>query len=173
MTRIGLIGFATLAAFALAGCNNVKQQLGLQKSAPDEFEVVKEAPLSMPPDYALRPPRPGAARPQDTPTVEQAQQTVFGGDDDQPAPSSSNGNAALLQMAGAGKANPDIRRQVDRDAANVGGPKRVTAMQKLHLVAPTPVSTSVVNAPAEAARLNNDSTSGKPLTDGTTPSVQH
>ena len=43
--------------------------LGLDKQAPDEFSVVARAPLELPPDYSLRPPRAGTLRPQDlTPT---------------------------------------------------------------------------------------------------------
>ena len=53
---------APLISFlALSGCSDAKEQLGLTRSAPDEFAVVKRAPLAMPPDYTLRPPRPGAA----------------------------------------------------------------------------------------------------------------
>jgi len=38
----------------------------------DEFAVVTKAPLIMPPDYNLRPPRPGAARPQEQSERQQA-----------------------------------------------------------------------------------------------------
>jgi hypothetical protein len=32
---------------------------------PDEFEVVQRAPLTIPPDFDLRPPKPGSPRPQE------------------------------------------------------------------------------------------------------------
>jgi hypothetical protein len=32
---------------------------------PDEFAVTRQAPLVVPPDFALTPPNPGAPRPQD------------------------------------------------------------------------------------------------------------
>lgn len=47
-------------AFAVVGCSSgLKNDLGLSKKAPDEFAVVKNAPLSLPPDFNLRPPKPG------------------------------------------------------------------------------------------------------------------
>jgi hypothetical protein len=52
---------------ALAACEGVRQELGLTKQPPDEFAVVaSKAPLVVPPDFSLRPPRPGAPRPQET-----------------------------------------------------------------------------------------------------------
>lgn len=44
---------------AVAGCGSLKDDLGLQKKAPDEFAVLRHAPLSLPPDFNLRPPKPG------------------------------------------------------------------------------------------------------------------
>jgi len=53
--------FLAIAATAstLAACGGLKEDLGLSKKAPDEFAVVRNAPLSLPPDYNLRPPKPG------------------------------------------------------------------------------------------------------------------
>src|ERR1044072_3060180 len=67
-----------VTAPALAGCENTKEMLGLTKRSPDEFQVVSRAPLTMPPDYSLRPPTPGAPRPQEGTTTEQAQRIVTG-----------------------------------------------------------------------------------------------
>ena len=47
----------------LSGCgNDVRQALGMTKQSPDEFQVVAHAPLTLPPDYSLHPPQPGAPR---------------------------------------------------------------------------------------------------------------
>ncbi len=37
----------------------------MDRSSPDEFAVESRAPLTIPPDFALRPPQPGAPRPQE------------------------------------------------------------------------------------------------------------
>ena len=56
---------ALLAAVAfLSGCEETKRALGQTKEGPDEFAVYQRAPLSLPPEYGLKPPNPGADRPQ-------------------------------------------------------------------------------------------------------------
>src|SRR3954471_4751762 len=65
-----------LLAPAVAGCSSTKEMLGLTKRSPDEFQVVSRAPLSMPPDFSLRPPTPGAPRPQEGTVQDQAKQIV-------------------------------------------------------------------------------------------------
>jgi hypothetical protein len=46
---------------------------------PDEFAVTRQAPLVVPPDFALTPPNPGAPRPQDVDSSKQALDALFGG----------------------------------------------------------------------------------------------
>ncbi len=49
-----IIGLVML--FSLCACSNVtKETLGLGKNAPDEFMVTTRPPLSLPPEYDLRP----------------------------------------------------------------------------------------------------------------------
>ena len=45
-----------LALTAMLGaCSGMKKTLGIEKEAPDEFMVMSRAPLSLPPEYNLRP----------------------------------------------------------------------------------------------------------------------
>jgi Protein of unknown function (DUF3035) len=102
----------------LGGCSGDKlaRTFGLTRDAPDEYTVTTRAPLSMPPDYNLRPPRPGAARPQEQSERQQAQETLVPQTAlDAPQTSASPGQAALLQEAGPA-APSDIRNTIDRDA---------------------------------------------------------
>ena len=113
-----------LAIPALSGCEDFNRAIGREKVMPDEFAVVSRAPLSVPPDFALRPPRIGAQRPQEVPTVDQARQTVFRSGDDQKqalppaADKRSPAEGEFLREAGAAKVPADIRQLVDTDAAN-------------------------------------------------------
>ena len=45
---------------ALSACSNIKQTLGLVKQGPDEFTVITRAPLTVPPNFELTPPKPGS-----------------------------------------------------------------------------------------------------------------
>jgi hypothetical protein len=66
------------ALLLLAGCGEeMKKTFGLGKNPPDEFQVVRRAPLALPPDFSLRPPAPGAPRPQEDSPTEQARRAVL------------------------------------------------------------------------------------------------
>jgi len=65
------------------------------RSGPDEFAVQRQQPLVIPPDFNLVPPRPGAPRPQEADSSQQALNALFGG---QQRP--SQGEQILLQQAG-------------------------------------------------------------------------
>jgi hypothetical protein len=99
------------AAVSLAACAGS----GLDRARPDEFAVARQAPLVIPPDYALVPPQPGAARPQDAAGNAQAQtlEALFGGS----APRSAAERATLGEAGGV--ADPGIRSSVGDPKTNV------------------------------------------------------
>jgi hypothetical protein len=113
----------------VSGCGdtmtNIKRGLGMEKVVPDEFAVTAAAPLAIPPDYTLRPPRPGVAPTQQLAPVEQARQTVFRASDTQLStlpPATADRSPAedqLLKQAGAGAAPRNIRDLVNGDANSV------------------------------------------------------
>src|SRR5205085_355976 len=61
-------------ALVISGCSDLKKAIGLERSTPDEFAVESRAPLTMPPDFDLRPPQPGTSRPQEKSADQQARQ---------------------------------------------------------------------------------------------------
>jgi DUF3035 family protein len=63
-------------ALLLAGCADLKQMVGIDEPMPDEFAVESRAPLTIPPDFNLRPPEPGAPRPQEQSSEQQAEQIM-------------------------------------------------------------------------------------------------
>ena len=103
-----------VACVAVSGCGGFRQAMGVEKVAPDEFRVVTRAPLVLPPDYALRPPRPGDPRPQELRPDGQARAAVFGQDVGGQA---TPGERALVNRAGADAVDPAIRAQVDLEGA--------------------------------------------------------
>lgn len=113
--RGALYSAALVSAIAAAGCSKeTKQQLGLAKTAPDEFAVVTRAPLSVPPDYTLRPPRPGSDRPMEDNTVAQARKTLFGVDDVSGTPQSS-ASPSFMDRIGVDQADSGIRETLDAE----------------------------------------------------------
>jgi hypothetical protein len=179
-----LIAALALALPALAGgCSSVKETLGLTKQSPDEFKVVSRAPLSMPPDYNLRPPTPGAPRPQEGTARDQAAAAVFGypgaglqpdqippvGEGEAEAAQSS-GESALLQSAGAGGVDPNIRQLVDSETAADQADSQTLADTLVFWRDPEPYG-DVVDAEAEQKRLQENAALGQPVTTGETPVI--
>lgn len=83
-------------------------------NAPDEFRVVTKAPLTIPPEYGLRPPQAGQELPAEVSVERTTTITAFGsttGSDASPA------ERALIAHAGANAANPVIRGVVDYEEA--------------------------------------------------------
>ena len=161
---------------ATAACGNVRQQLGLDKSPPDEFRVVARPPLSIPPDYALRPPQPGAPRPQDTPIVEQARQTVFRAEPaaargrELPA-DASRSEALLLRQAGADKANPNIRQVLADEGDRYEQPDR-SIVDRLAFWREKEPAGIVVDPQQEAQRIRENQALGRPVTEGETAIIR-
>src|SRR3954467_12330059 len=89
--RVVHLALATSAAFMLAGCAGGGP---FNRARPDEFAVARNAPLVVPPDFALTPPRPGEADVGAQDPRAQALQALFGG----PQPRSAVENN-MLQVA--------------------------------------------------------------------------
>jgi hypothetical protein len=99
---------------ALAGSLSACGKNGYERDRPDEFAVARQAPLVIPPDFALVPPRPGAPRPQDTSPSAQALDALFGGS--QARSASEN---ATLDAAGRTTAEPGARSTAGSPTTNV------------------------------------------------------
>ena len=95
--RIVKIGLAApAAALLLAGCASG----GIMgRDRPDEFAVTRNAPLVIPPDFALAPPKPGEPTPAGADARTQALEALFGG----PAPR-SEAERIMLNQAGTDRA---------------------------------------------------------------------
>ena len=156
----------------LTGCSDsLTRTFGLTRDAPDEFSVTTRAPLSLPPEYSLRPPRPGAPRPQEQSDREQAElalapQAALANNS---APSVTPGQEALLQAAGPA-APANIRRTIDQDQ-QLDRPQQSFADKMLFWQA-APLPGTQVDASKETQRLRENAALGTDPTVGTTPIIQ-
>ncbi len=116
---LGRITIAAAAVLVLSACDDTKRALGINKSIPDEFAVIRRAPLVMPPDYNLRPPAPGSERPQEGTTADQARNALVGRNrlDGYRVRGFSPGEVELLAQAGADQIVPGIRDTLDRETS--------------------------------------------------------
>jgi hypothetical protein len=172
-------GILALTAVALSGCVLFD---GSRRSGPDEFGVVTRAPLSQPPDYALRPPRTGAQRPNDVSPREEARTQLLNvtsrnGDSRYALASGANGAAgaaqedgpsrgehALLKQADALNVDPDIRVLIDRENGRVK--EDDSLVDKLVFWRPKEEpGAKVIDAKKEAERLSRNAAVGAPPTE--------
>ena len=105
------------AAISLTACSGskAKKALGLSRQSPDEFAVVERAPLSMPPSYQLNAPEPGAPRPQEKSTTEQARAIITGSETATTGTTMTSGETAFIQQIGAEQADPNIRETLKKE----------------------------------------------------------
>ncbi|MFC3712059.1 DUF3035 domain-containing protein [Sphingoaurantiacus capsulatus] len=111
--KVQLLGAAVMA-LALSACGSSGV---FNRNAPDEFAIARQAPLVVPPDYNLTPPKPGAPRPLAADSQSQALEALFGTGERAPAPSPSEKN--LLDRTGATGADPTARSTVGDTDTNV------------------------------------------------------
>lgn len=99
-----------LLGLSVTGCATASKRLGLTKSAPNEFNILTKAPLVVPPEYNLRPPAIGEASAENNYSQKAARQALLGSVDDAEP---SEGEIMLMREAGVGRANREIRLEID------------------------------------------------------------
>lgn len=109
---LAVLSVATL----LTGCGGGRKG-AFDRARPNEFAVQRNAPLVVPPDFALVPPRPGTPRPQEIDSQGQAMQVLFGGKTGDTAV----GNTVLNQAGD---------RDVDPAARSTAGDPETTVVDK-------------------------------------------
>ncbi len=164
---------------ALSACEGVREQFGLTKQSPDEFRVVARAPLSLPPDFTLRPPEPGIPRPQEGTATQQARKAVFRLAQPKTQPLNAQvktdgrslGELSLLKAAGADKVDPGIRRAIDFETQQLNAESE-DFIDALVFWRDKETPGRVVDATAEAKRLRENAALGKAVTAGETPTIE-
>lgn len=168
-TRIVLLG---LSAAALSACGSpLSESLGYGKESPDEFAIVTKAPLVIPPDYSLRPPRPGAPSPRETSPESVAQASLLGTSsllDQEASAGPSAGELALLSNAGALNADPAVRALIDNETRALKRKDEQFLSEVLFWQKPSEPN-RIVDATNEAQRLRENEALGRPVTEGETP----
>jgi len=168
----GLVRLALLGSvfFGAAGCSAIRDAAGVTKSAPDEFAVLTKAPLVIPPDFNLRPPKPGAAPTNQSSPTDSAQAALFGSDDPAAIAATlpntySSGEKTLLANSGGATADHGIRSQIAADAKAMTTANESFTDQLLFRSPADPNAGNPLNADAEHDRIVAEKTDGQtPLT---------
>lgn len=168
------IVMTVVLAGLLAGCSSIKQELGVGRHSPDEFTVVKRAPLSLPPEYTLRAPGTGEAPPAAI-SSNQAKTIVLGTPAAEEVPV-GDAEAQFLTRAGVGAADPNIRNIIAEENGYIAleNQRVVDKLMFWEENAPTDADLpdSRVDAEKEAARLRENRETGQPVNAGEVPVIE-
>jgi hypothetical protein len=113
MNRLISFGLLVSSALMLQSCDSLRHTFGLDHYQPDASSVPINPPLTLPPDFSIKPPTPGAA-PTNASTSTNKAKTALGQKDAITAPKSVTEDALLSKTKG--QADPDIRKKIETDA---------------------------------------------------------
>jgi hypothetical protein len=161
--RIWRLSALAVVVISLAGCSAFREAAGIGKAAPDEFAVVTKAPLVIPPDYSLRPPRPGAAPTNQASPTGAAQAALFSDDPNAVQDSLGGGYSAeekdILATSGAATSDHSIRQQLASDAKSMEAADQSFTDEVL-FGGSSPDKGRAVNADAEKQRIDAAKSAG-------------
>jgi hypothetical protein len=80
-----------MVTLLVSGCTDFRRAVGMDRSMPDEFAVESRAPLTIPPDFDLRPPQPGAPRPQEASPADKARKVIDNAGPGEPGKQATSG----------------------------------------------------------------------------------
>jgi hypothetical protein len=132
-------GAALTALLALGACETIKQTYNLVAGTDQSLgdDTVRRAPLTLPPDFNLRPPATGPGVADISPAVT-ARQAVFGLDKEAGGGTvvqrggMSMGESALLTHAGSTKVSPKLRDKVDAETQAINQQEQAFTQTLLH-----------------------------------------
>ena len=160
------IALMTSVALSLAACESAKKVISNSKDAPDEFVVYQRPPLSLPPEFSLRPPNANASGPQAiTPTdqaraalLQQAPQIQNQGQ--QRDPNLSDGLNAIMAKTGAANADSAIREVVNAETSLLSKEDQRLADKMIFWVDDKPYEGTIVDAEKEQQRIRENQALG-------------
>lgn len=175
-----ILFFLAISALLINACSSRKSNtFGEEKYAPDEFAVYSRAPLSVPPDFGLRPPKPGATRPQTIISRDQAKRALLSNSapvEDTPKPNTDQtpGITALLNKTGANKAKKNIRALVNSETAGLSSGEDGSIAETILFWRKndTSLKGAVIDPAFEQRRMRRTIAESDAIEEGTAPKIQ-
>ncbi len=169
------ISVVSALLISCGSAKSVRETLGLNRKAPDEFRVYARPALTVPPEFSLRAPGSETDAPTAVPANQQARSTVLGTAQTNPdslkvdtsvgkvtsGSLQTSADAQFLQKAGAANANPDVRKSITQDAEN-----GLVVKDDNYLISGTTDTEPTVDAAREAERIKQNKAENKSPAEG-------
>ena len=150
----------------LSSCSKIRKSAGVTRKSLDEFQVVENPPLVVPPDFNLLPPNQLEKKNIDDVETELAQEILFGLDESL----ENNENKKLsvmnqiLESTDANSFDSSIRIEIDEQFANEINTDSIYEVEWENEI-------EVLDAIKESERIRNKLIQGKSITEGETPTT--
>lgn len=161
----------------LFACGGDPLRLNVKRS-PDEFAVLPRAPLSLPPDYALLPPKPTPHDPYGNSVQRLAEATIVNLGEKKSLnkntaiKTNSSEDAELINRMAVSGIDPNIRTQVEQETEQSLSKSRLFARKLMFWKNKEDRPGTIVDPAAELKRIQNNKAQGKSLSDGETPTIE-
>ena len=117
MLKLSSIFFAIFISFALYSCNKMRESAGVTRKSVDEYRVVENPPLVIPPDFNLVPADQLEQKNIDEIEQDLAQEILFGLDEENQNTQQITTIDKILLETEAGNISNDIRDEIDETYA--------------------------------------------------------
>jgi hypothetical protein len=155
-----------IASLFLSSCSTVKKSAGVTRKYLDEFKVVENPPLVIPPDFNLLPPEQLEKKNIDNVETELAREILFGLDENL----ENNENEKLsimnqiLKSTEANNVDSNIRKEIDEQFANEMNTDSIYQIE-------WDTEIEVLDAIKESERIRNQLLQGKSIAEGEVPTT--
>ncbi|MBL94063.1 MAG: hypothetical protein CFH06_00113 [Alphaproteobacteria bacterium MarineAlpha3_Bin5] len=166
-----------LCTIVLANCESAKKIIGNKKQVPDEFVIYARPPLSLPPNFGLRPPSPGSSTGLAVTPGMEAAAALSGRKAQINTPADAGlkdtpGTFAILKQTGALDAHPSIRKVINQETSILSKEDTHFVNKLIFWVDDKPYEGTVVDADKESKRIQENQALGKTLDQGETPKIK-
>ena len=155
-----------IASLFLSSCSTIRKSAGVTRKSLDEFRVVENPPLVIPPDFNLLPPEQLEKKNIDDVETELAQEILFGLDENL----ENNENEKLsimnqiLESTEANNVDSNIRKEIDEQFANEMKTDSIYQIE-------WDTEIEVLDAIKESERIRNQLIQGKSIAEGEVPTT--
>ena len=113
-----IISIIIISNLFLLSCNSVRDSAGVNRKVIDEYNVIENPPLVIPPDFNLLPPEQMESKKIEDTDSELAKDILFGLEDNNNQLSTNNSLISeIIKETGADKIDEDIRSKINQEFA--------------------------------------------------------
>ena len=113
-----IISIAFISSFFLVSCNTVRDSAGVNRKAIDEYSVIENPPLVIPPDFNLLPPEQMESKDIDDTDSELAKEILFGLDNNNVQTNSDSSLISeIIRETEANEVDANIRDSINEEFA--------------------------------------------------------